>query len=110
MEVIDGHSSSWASDFVTRKIGRFAHLDVKCMYQNKDLCKKYSKILAENIISEVCEMSEGYNDAYPIAILGGGLLIPGASDELLSGLKKFKVLIPDDPVMSNAKGLYKLVR
>ena len=109
MEVIDGDSSQWASDFVTKKIGKFAHLDVKQLFQNKDTCRKYSKILAENLTREICEMSENYNNQYPIAISGGGLLIPGMNKELLSRLKDFEMLIPDDPVMSNARGLYKLV-
>ena len=108
MEVIDGDSSQWASDFVTKKIGKYAHLDVNMLCRKKETCKKYSKILAENLTREICEMSENYNDAYPIAISGGGLLLPGMHDELLAGLKKFKVMIPDDPVMSNAKGLYRL--
>ena len=107
--VIDGESSQWASDFITKKIGKFAHLDTTGLCQNKDICKKYSKILVENLTREICEMAENYKNQYPIALSGGGLLIPGVHAELLESLKQFKVLIPDDPVMSNAKGLYKLV-
>ncbi len=110
LEIIDGMSSSWSSDFITKKIGMFAHLDVKELHQNKEICKKYSKILAENLTREITEMSESYKNQYPIALSGGGLLIPGMHDELLSGLKKFKILIPDDPVMSNARGLYKMLK
>ena len=32
------------------------------------------------------------------------------NEALLPGLKRFKLLIPDDPVMSNAEGLYKLAK
>ena len=110
MEVIDGESSTWASDFITKKIGKFAHLDVDKLNQNKDTCKKYAKILAENLAQEVSEMEASYHDQYPIAISGGGLLIPGMHDELFANLKKFKLMIPNDPVMSNAMGLYKFVR
>ena len=107
-EVIDGDSSRWASDFVTRKLGKFAHLDTAGMGQNVDTCRRYSRILATNIVREVCDTAETYGNRYPIALSGGGLLIPGLHDELLGGLKGFKVLIPDDPVMSNAVGLYKM--
>jgi len=31
------------------------------------------------------------------------------NNELIEGLKKFKILIPENPVMSNARGLYKLL-
>lgn len=110
MEVIDGTSSSWSSDFITRKIGAFAHLDLEKLHQNKDVCRRYSKVLAENLAREVTEMSESYKNQYPIALSGGGLLIPGMHDELFSNLKKLKILIPDDPVMSNAKGLYNLIK
>lgn len=108
-EVIDGDSSRWASDFITKKIGKFAHLDVAKLVQNKETCKKYSKILTENLSREICDMAENYQNRYPIALSGGGLLIPGVHNELTSNLKDYKILIPDNPVMSNANGLYKLV-
>ena len=108
LEVIDGESSQWASSFVTKKIGKFAHLDVQKIYENSDICKSYTKIMAENLINEICEMSENYGNRYPIALSGGGLLLPGMNSALLEGLKKFKIVIPDDPVMSNAKGLYSM--
>jgi len=108
-EVIDGESSQWASNFVTKKIGKFAHLDLPRLAQEKNTCKKYSKIMAEHLTSEIVEMSANYGDKYPIALSGGGLLLPGMNTELIEGLKKFKILIPDNPVMSNAQGLYKLL-
>jgi len=108
MEVIDGDSSMWASSFVTRKIGRFAHLDVKELYRNRDACRKYSAVLAENLIREIRDMSASYGDRYPVALSGGGLLLPGVNEAVTAGLKGLEILIPDDPVMSNARGLYKL--
>ena len=109
LEVIDGESSRWASDFVTKKIGRFAHLDVGMLHKNQDMCQRYSKIMAENLAREISDMSGQYGNQYPIALSGGGLLIPGMQERLTSKLKAFKMVIPDDPVMSNANGLYKLV-
>ncbi len=108
-EVIDGESSQWASNFVTRKIDKFAHLDIGRLAREKSTCKKYAKIMAEHLISEIVEMSANYGDRYPIALSGGGLLLPGMNNELIEGLKKFKILIPENPVMSNARGLYKLL-
>ncbi len=107
--VIDGESSRWASEFITRKISKFAHLDPNLLLARKDTCKKYAKVLAENLATEIIDMASGYGNAYDLVLSGGGLLIPGVRDELESRLKKFKVVIPDDPVMSNATGLYKLV-
>ncbi len=110
-EVIDGDSSRWASDFVTRKIGKLAHLDLGLLERNRELCKKYSKILAENLESEVLDMADGCGKKHDIALSGGGLLLPGMLDDLSGRLKKrFGVLVPDDPVMSNAQGLYRLAR
>lgn len=109
LEVIDGESSGWASDFVTKKLGKFAHLDLELLNKHQDVCRRYSRIMADNLVREISDMSAQYGNKYSIAVSGGGLLLPGLNSELLSGLKKFKVLIPDDPVMSNAKGLYKLV-
>lgn len=109
-EVIDGESSSWASDFVTKKIGKFAHLDVAKLSKQQDTCRKYTKTLADNLAREICEISENYNNRYDIALSGGGLLLPGVKEDMCSKLEKFKLLIPDDPVMSNARGLYKFAR
>ena len=109
MEVIDGESSRWASDFVTRKIGRYAHLDTDLLHRNHDVCHRYARIMAENLSREIRDMSGRYNNQYTIALSGGGLLIPGMQERMAAKLKGFKVVVPDDPVMSNANGIYKLV-
>ena len=110
-EVIDGDSSSWASDFVTKKIGKLAHLDLGLLARNADVCKKYSRVLAENLESEILDVADAYGRRYDVALSGGGLLLPGLRELLSARLKKrFGVAVPDNPVMSNAQGLYKLVR
>lgn len=53
-------------------------------------------------------MPQQYDNQYPIALSGGSLLIPGMQEKLVSKLKAFKVVIPDDPVMSNANDLTSL--
>ncbi len=108
MEIIDGESSRWASDFVTRKIGRYAHLDTDLLHRNQDVCQRYSRIMAENLSREIHDVSGQYGNRYTIALSGGGLLIPGMRERLAAKLKEFRVVVPDDPVMSNANGLYKL--
>lgn len=108
-EIVDGESSKWASEFITRKISKFAHLDVDLIIKNKDTCKKYAKPLADGLAAEIIEMAAPYGSSYPLAMSGGGLLIPGLRDEMVSRLDGFKIKIPKDPVMSNAAGLYKLV-
>ncbi len=108
MEIIDGESSRWASDFVTRKIGRYAHLDTDLLHRNHDVCHRYARIMAENLAREIHDVSGQYGNRYTVALSGGGLLIPGMRERLAAKLKEFKVVVPDDPVMSNANGLYKL--
>lgn len=108
-EVVDGESSVWASEFITRKISKFAHLDVDLVSKNKEICKKYARPLAEGLAAEITDVITQYGDSYPLVFSGGGMLIPGVRDELTSRLRGFKITIPDDPVMSNAEGLYKLV-
>ena len=108
MEIIDGESSRWASDFVTRKIGRYAHLDTDLLHRHHDVCHRYARIMAENLAREIHDVSGQYGNRYAIALSGGGLLIPGMQERLTSKLKGFKVVVPNDPVMSNANGLYKL--
>lgn len=105
-QVVDGASSAWASDFVTKKIGRFAHLDPPSLAGQQDACKRYARVMAEGLSAEISDVAGQYG--YPLALSGGGLLLPGMRDELESRLEGAKIAVPDDPVMSNARGLYKL--
>lgn len=107
--VLDGESSQWASEFITRKIGKFAHLDWNLLQGRKETCRRHAKILAENLATEAGDMAAACGGTYDLALSGGGLLIPGVRDEMESRLKDFTIRVPDDPVMSNASGLYKLV-
>lgn len=107
-EVIDGESSPWASDFVTKKIGKFAHLNIMKMLDQSDTCRKYSKILAENLAKEITEMSANHNNQHEIILSGGGMRLPGLKDELMTRLKNFKVVPHPNPTMSNALGMYKM--
>ena len=105
-QVVDGASSAWASDFVTKKMGRFAHLDPSSLAGQQDACKKYARVMAEGLSAEISDVAGQYG--YPLALSGGGLLLPGMRAELESRLKGAEISVPDDPVMSNARGLYKL--
>ena len=107
-EVIDGESSSWASEFITSKIDKFAYLRPDELSKHKDSCKKHAKSMAEGLAPEVLDKSTSYSDRM-VVISGGGILIPGVREELVPRLKGFQVRVSDNPVMSNAAGLYKLV-
>ncbi|RNJ78274.1 MAG: hypothetical protein EB830_00410 [Nitrosopumilus sp. H13] len=107
-QVIDGESSRWSSEFITRKIGRYAHLDVGLLNKRAAMCKKYAKVLAENLSREIRDMSARHGDSYSLALSGGGLLIPGVREALEASLEGLHISVPPDPVMSNAVGLYKL--
>lgn len=107
-QVIDGESSRWSSEFITRKIGRYAHLDTKGLNERSAICKKYAKILVENLSCEIRDMSARHGDSYDLALSGGGILIPGVRKALEASLEGLHISVPSDPVMSNAVGLYKL--
>jgi len=108
-EVIDGESVEWASDYITRKIGRFAYLRKETLLARAVTCKRYARVLAENLAGEISDMAAGHGNQYDIILSGGGILIPGVREELESRLEGFTISVPDDPVMSNASGLYRLV-
>ncbi len=107
-KILDGQSLDWASEFITHKINRFAYLDTKMLLQHKDVCAKYAKALAENIATETEAMASAYGYTKDIIVSGGGILIPRVRQELQSRLGKYNIKVPDDPVMSNAEGLYRL--
>ncbi|MDA7953606.1 MAG: hypothetical protein MPJ05_07330, partial [Nitrosopumilus sp.] len=109
-QVIDGESSRWASDFITRKISKFAHLDTEALKARAATCKKYAKVLAGNLGREVREMSARHGDSYGLVLSGGGILIPGVLDSLREALGDLRTTVPGDPVMSNAVGLHRLAR
>ena len=108
--IIDGRSLEWASEFVTRKVGRYAHLDADVLAQNKAICVKYAKPLAENLSYEIGDVVSTHGHAGAIIVSGGGILIPGVRRELEARLKGMEIVVPKDPVMSNAQGLYMLAR
>ena len=80
--IIDGQSLEWASEFITCKIGRFAHFDTKLLLQHKDVCAKYAKALAENLSVEISDMASAYGYTKDIIVSGGGILIPRVRQEL----------------------------
>ncbi|RNJ77604.1 MAG: hypothetical protein EB828_00625 [Nitrosopumilus sp. D6] len=109
-KILDGRSLEWASEFITHKIGRFAHLDTKLLVQHKDICSRYAKALAENLAIEVIDMASAHGHEQEIIVSGGGILIPRVRQELAGRLKGFNLVVPEDPVMSNAAGLYIMAR
>ena len=109
-KILDGRSLEWASEFITRKIGRFAHLDTSLLSRHKDVCARYAKALAENLAAEVTDVVSAHGYEHEITVSGGGILIPRVRQELAARLKGFEIEVPEDPVMSNAAGLYRLAQ
>ena len=81
-------------------------MDPSALESYKDICKKYARVLAENLAAEIWDVVGQY--VYSLALSGSGLLMPGVRDELEARLKGRKIVVPSDPVTSNAHGLYKL--
>ena len=109
-EVVGGESSPWASDFVTKKIGKFAHLDQALLRERAEACRRHSKILADNLAREIAEISANHGGRHEIVLSGGGIRLPGLRDALVPKLKGSKVTVHPDPSMSNALGMYKMAK
>ncbi len=63
-------------------------------------------MLADSICDDLNAVRQDLKNL-PLVFSGGGIMIPRLRGEIESRLKQ-KIVVPDDPVMSNALGLYKL--
>lgn len=64
-------------------------------------------MLADSIIDDLNGMRQDLEEL-PIVVSGGGIMIPELKEAMKSRLLR-DIIIPQDPVMSNALGLFKLV-
>ncbi|MGI0101983.1 MAG: hypothetical protein ACREA7_05235 [Nitrosotalea sp.] len=64
-------------------------------------------MLADSILDDLNGMRQNLEDL-PLVVTGGGIMIPKLKDAIESRLSH-DIIIPNDPVMSNALGLFKLV-
>ncbi|MGI0060394.1 MAG: ParM/StbA family protein [Nitrosotalea sp.] len=85
-------------------IGKTAYLDHD-MFAKPEV-KPLIVMLADALLDDLNWIRQDL-EHLPIVVSGGGIMIPGMKDIIESKLSH-KVLVPQDPVMSNALGLFKL--
>lgn len=82
----------------------------------KDVSTEYDKLMrswVERIVSRTKLILEGLSTAIvdKLVITGGGSLLPGVYEEFEKSFEDVaKVIRPDDPITSNAKGYYTLAK
>jgi actin-related protein len=103
---VDGQSIPQASDFITGQFGEFAHLDFEVYSKNTAAVAKGVEKLSDILANRTLGFRSRLGSDYDIIVSGGGIKIPGMQEALARKIKKF--VVPDDPVLSNAKGLHKL--
>ena len=84
--------------------GKMAYLDHNVFA--KPEVKPLIAMLVDALLDDLNWMRQDL-EHLPIVVSGGGIMIPGMKDVIESKLSQ-KVLVPQDPVMSNALGLFKL--
>lgn len=103
-KAIRGISVHHAVRFISSKFGEMSYLD-NSIFENKRTGELVA-ILADYLINELHHVRQDL-EKLPVIVSGGGILVPGMEKAIRA---KFKddIIIPQDPVMSNALGLYKI--
>ncbi len=103
---IKGVSIHNAGSDITSKLGdrKTSYLDGTIFEDNR--AKPLVGMLADGIIDDLNAIRKDLHEL-PIVISGGGIMITGVKEAIISRLKQ-DVIIPQDPVMSNASGLFHL--
>ncbi|MCA9828448.1 MAG: rod shape-determining protein [Nitrosopumilus sp.] len=111
MKTISGQSVMHGCDFLTRDLGEFAFLDLTVYAQYKDEIAPRIDMLADMLVNRLetfmAELKPMYECSKTVVLSGGGILIPELKAAILKRMN-VKVEVPNDPVMSNANGLYKI--
>ena len=111
MKTISGQSVMHGCDFLTRDLGEFAFLDSTVYNQYKDELKPRIEMLADMLVNRLenfmSALKPMYECSQTVVLAGGGILIPELKAAILKRMN-VKVEVPNDPVMSNANGLYKI--
>ncbi len=104
---IRGRSVHHAVNDISSKLGncKTAYLDDTIFTDPK--VNSLAAMLADSILDDFNGMRQDLEEL-PVVVSGGGILIPKLKDAIESRLSK-DIVIPQDPVMSNALGLFKLV-
>jgi actin-like ATPase involved in cell morphogenesis len=111
MKTISGQSVMHGCDFLTRDLGEFAFLDLTVYNQYKDEITPRIEMLADMLVNRLenfmSALKPMYECSQTVVLSGGGILIPELKAAILKRMT-VKVEVPNDPVMSNANGLYKI--
>jgi len=111
MKTISGQSVMHGCDFLTRDLGEFAFLDLTVYNQYKDEIAPRIDMLADMLVNRLENFMSGLKPMYEcsktVVLSGGGILIPELKAAILKRMN-VTVEVPNDPVMSNANGLYKI--
>ena len=111
MQVTYAQSVMHGCDFITSDLGEFAFLDLKVYEKYRDEIKSrvemLSDILSNRLEVFMSTLKPMYEYSRTVILSGGGMLVPDLKDELKKRIK-VNVEVSDNPVMSNANGLYKI--
>lgn len=104
-KAIRGISVHHAVEYISSRLGEghMAYLDGTIYSSPKT--GKLVKMLADSILNKLAGIRQDL-EKLPVIISGGGILVPGMQETLKSKLEN--IMVPQDPVMSNAQGLYKI--
>ncbi len=102
---IRGTSVHHAVEYISSRLGagQMGYLDDSIYSSPKT--GKLVKMLADSILNKLQGIRQDL-EKLPVIISGGGILVPGMQEALKSELGD--IVVPQDPVMSNAQGLYKI--
>ncbi|MDE1767123.1 MAG: hypothetical protein KGI27_12755 [Thaumarchaeota archaeon] len=81
-----------------------SYLDGTLFEDNK--AKPFVRMLVDGIVDDLNAVRKDICKT-PLVVSGGGIMIPGIKEAMISRLGK-DIIIPQDPVMSNAAGLFQL--
>ena len=108
-EIISEDSLTKGADHILGILGKEKFLDHEYIKENRKDIEIEVSGFADEIASIIRKLRDDINtDEVEIVISGGGMLIPGMEEELRKRLapKKYKFMVPDDPLYSTARGMY----
>lgn len=103
---IKGVSIHNAVTDICSKLGnhKTSYLDNTIFEDNK--AKPFVRMLVDGIVDDLNAVRKDIGKL-PLVVSGGGIMIPGIKEAIISRLGQ-DIVIPQDPVMSNAAGLFQL--
>lgn len=102
-KAVSGRSLHHAVGYISSRLGgEYSYIDTSIF--SAKAASRLVQALADLILNKVESVRQDHR-RLPVIISGGGILVPGMKQALGS---KLDFTTPDDPVMSNASGLYKI--